>query len=98
MPGGGGEGGRLFVGRGVGGAPRFWGAGGWGGGRGRGGGGGARVLTAHTRRAATRAAIVEVDSRDVHGVVVVGPTLPMARVASMAEFWLGKPVVALNTA
>jgi maleate isomerase len=31
-------------------------------------------------------------------VVVVGTNLPMARVAAMAEFWLGKPVIAFNTA
>jgi maleate isomerase len=34
----------------------------------------------------------------VDAVVVVGTNLPMARAAAMAEFWLGKPVIALNTA
>ncbi|MND06596.1 hypothetical protein D3C83_280650 [compost metagenome] len=28
----------------------------------------------------------------------VGTNLAMAEVAAMAEFWLGKPVVAINTA
>ncbi|MBL6080635.1 hypothetical protein JMJ56_21690 [Belnapia sp. T18] len=31
-------------------------------------------------------------------IVQVGTNLPMARVAGIAEFWLGKPVAALNTA
>ena len=31
-------------------------------------------------------------------IMQVGTNLPMARVAGMAEFWLGKPVIALNTA
>ncbi len=56
------------------------------------------VLIAHTPEAAIRDAIVEVDGPDADAVVVVGTNLPMARVAAMAEFWLGKPVVALNTA
>jgi maleate isomerase len=56
------------------------------------------VLIAHTPESAIRDAIVEVDGPDADAVVVVGTNLPMARVAAMAEFWLGKPVVALNTA
>ncbi len=56
------------------------------------------VLIAHTPEAAIRDAIVEVDGPDADAVVVVGTNLPMARVAAVAEFWLGKPVVALNTA
>ncbi|TDH58025.1 arylmalonate decarboxylase [Dankookia rubra] len=59
---------------------------------------GSPVLIAHTPEATLRDAIVEVDSPDVDAVVVVGTNLPMARVAAMAEFWLGKPVIALNTA
>ena len=59
---------------------------------------GGPVLIAHTPEAAIRDAIVEVDGPDTDAVVVVGTNLPMARVAAMAEFWLGKPVVALNTA
>ena len=56
------------------------------------------VLIAHTPEAALRDAILEVDGPDTDAVVVVGTNLPMARVAAMAEFWLGKPVIALNTA
>ncbi len=59
---------------------------------------GGPVLIAHTPEAAIRDAIVEVDGPDADAVVVVGTNLPMARVAAVAEFWLGKPVVALNTA
>lgn len=56
------------------------------------------VLIAHTSEIALRDAIIEVDGPDVNAVVQVGTNLPAARVASLAEFWLGKPVVALNTA
>jgi len=59
---------------------------------------GSPVLIAHTSEAALRDAIVEVDAPDVDAVVLVGTNLPMSRVAGVAEFWLGKPVVALNTA
>ena len=59
---------------------------------------GSPVLIAHIPEAAIRDAIVEVNGPDTDAVVVVGTDLPMARVAAMAEFWLGKPVVALNTA
>jgi maleate isomerase len=45
-----------------------------------------------------RDAIVALDGPDVDAVVQVGTNLPAARVAGQAEFWLGKPVVALNTA
>jgi hypothetical protein len=47
---------------------------------------------------ALRDAIVEVDGSELDGVVIVGTNLPMSRVAGAAEFWLGKPVIALNTA
>jgi maleate isomerase len=59
---------------------------------------GGPVLIAYTSEATLRDAIVEVDGPDVDAVVIVGTNLPMARVTGMAEFWLGKPVVALNTA
>ena len=54
------------------------------------------MLIAHTPEAAIRDAIVEVDGPDA--VVVVGTNLPLAQVAAMADFLLGKPVIALNTA
>ena len=59
---------------------------------------GGPVLIAHTSETTLRDAIVEVDGPDVDAVVIVGTNLPIARVAGMAEFWLGKPIVALNAA
>jgi maleate isomerase len=59
---------------------------------------GSPVLIAHTPETAIRDAIVEVGGSEADAVVVVGTNLPMAQVAMMAEFWLGKPVIALNTA
>ncbi len=56
------------------------------------------VLIAHTPERAIRDAIIEVDGPEVDAIVIVGTNLPMGRVAAAAEFWLGKPVVALNTA
>jgi maleate isomerase len=56
------------------------------------------VLIAHPAEATIRNAIVEVDGPEVNAAAVVGINLPMARVAAAAEFWLGKSVVALNTA
>ena len=45
-----------------------------------------------------RDAILEVDGDDVDAIVQAGTNLAMARVAALAERWLGKPVVAINTA
>ncbi|WP_236033347.1 maleate cis-trans isomerase family protein [Belnapia mucosa] len=59
---------------------------------------GGPVLIAHTSEATLRDAIIEVDGPNVDAIVQVGTNLPMARVAAIAEFWLGKPVIALNTA
>jgi maleate isomerase len=59
---------------------------------------GSPVLIAHTPEARIRDAVIEVGGQGVDAVVIVGTNLPMARVAGMAEFWLDKPVVALNTA
>ena len=59
---------------------------------------GSPVLIAHVTEVELRDAISAVDGPDVDAVVQVGTNLPMARVAAAAEFWLDKPVVALNTA
>lgn len=56
------------------------------------------VLIAHTPETALRDAITDVNGPETDAIVVVGTNLPVARVAAMAEFWLGKPVIALNTA
>jgi maleate isomerase len=45
-----------------------------------------------------RDAILEVNRGKVDAVVQVGTNLAMAEVAAMAEFWLDKPVIAINTA
>lgn len=56
------------------------------------------VQIAHVSEERLRDAIVELNGPDVDAIVQVGTNLAMARVAAMAEFWLGKPVVAINTA
>jgi maleate isomerase len=45
-----------------------------------------------------RDAIIAVNDPSVEAIVQVGTNLAMARVAALAEFWLDKPVIAINTA
>ena len=45
-----------------------------------------------------RDAILEVNGPDVDAIIQVGTNLIMAELAGTAEFWLDKPVVAINTA
>lgn len=56
------------------------------------------VEIAHVSEATLRDAMIEVNSSDVEAIVQVGTNLAMARLAGIAEFWLGKPVIAINTA
>jgi maleate isomerase len=56
------------------------------------------VAIAHVGERGLRDAILEVNGPDVDAVIQVGTNLAMARLAGMAEFWLDKPVVAINTA
>jgi maleate isomerase len=56
------------------------------------------VAIAHVSEQALRDAVMEVNGADVDAVVQVGTNLVMSRLAGIAEFWLGKPVVAINTA
>ncbi|MSQ71875.1 MAG: arylmalonate decarboxylase [Betaproteobacteria bacterium] len=56
------------------------------------------VLIAHVSKERLRDAIIEVNQGKVDAVVQVGTNLAMGEVAAMAEFWLGKPVLAINTA
>ncbi len=56
------------------------------------------VLIAHVSEAELKEAIKEVDSPEVDAVIQAGTNLAMARLAGAAEFWLGKPVIAVNTA
>jgi maleate isomerase len=56
------------------------------------------MLIAHVSERELRDAIVEVNDPQVEAIVQVGTNLAMARLAGMAEFWLDKPVIAINTA
>jgi len=56
------------------------------------------MLIAHVSERELRDAIIEVDDPSVEAIVQVGTNLAMARVAGIAEFWLDKPVIAINTA
>ena len=56
------------------------------------------VLIAHERKATLRDAITRVNRGKVDAIVQVGTNLAMAEVAAIAEFWLDKPVIAINTA
>jgi maleate isomerase len=55
------------------------------------------VLIAHVDERELRDAILEVNGPDVDAVIQVGTNLAMARLAGIAEFWLDKPVLAINT-
>lgn len=56
------------------------------------------VQIAHSTDAICRAAIKELDGDDVDAIVQVGTNLSMIRLAAAAELFLGKPVIAINTA
>jgi maleate isomerase len=45
-----------------------------------------------------RERLAELDGKDIDAIVQVGTNLSMVRLAAAAELWLGKPVVAINTA
>ncbi|MCQ4161226.1 arylmalonate decarboxylase [Roseomonas sp. GC11] len=45
-----------------------------------------------------RTVLRELDGEDVDALVQVGTNLSMVRLAAAAELWLGKPVIAINTA
>ncbi|MCC5987399.1 MAG: arylmalonate decarboxylase [Pararhodobacter sp.] len=56
------------------------------------------MLIAHESEQTLRDAIIELNDPSVEAIVQVGTNLAMARVAGIAEFWLDKPVIAINTA
>jgi maleate isomerase len=56
------------------------------------------VLIAHVTQRELREAICEVDGPEIEAIIQVGTNLAMARLAAIAEFWLDKPVLAINTA
>src|SRR5207253_10357853 len=55
------------------------------------------VKIAHVSERELRDGIREVDGPGVDAVIQVGTNLAMARLAGIAEFWLEKPVLAINT-
>jgi maleate isomerase len=56
------------------------------------------VAIAYVSERTLRDALLEVNGPDVDAIVQVGTNLIMARLAGIAEFWLDKPIVAINTA
>jgi maleate isomerase len=56
------------------------------------------VLIAHESKERLRDAIIQVNRGKVDAIVQVGTNLSMVKLAAMAELWLGKPVIAINTA
>jgi len=53
---------------------------------------------AHVSEKQLRDAIIEINDPSVDAIVQTGTNLAMARLAGIAEFWLDKPVIAINTA
>jgi len=56
------------------------------------------VQIAHVSERQLRDAISELNDSSVEAIVQVGTNLAMARLAGIAEFWIDKPVIAINTA
>ncbi len=56
------------------------------------------VLIAHTTDDMCRKALRQLDGDDVDAIVQVGTNLSMVRFAAAAALFLGKPVIAINTA
>ena len=56
------------------------------------------VQIAHSTDEMCRKTILELDGDDVDAIVQVGTNLSMIRLAAAAELFLGKPVIAINTA
>lgn len=53
---------------------------------------------AEVETAQLRTALRQLDGDDVDAIIQVGTNLSMVRLAAAAELWLGKPVIAINTA
>lgn len=56
------------------------------------------VLIAHFTQDELRDAVMEVDGDDVDAIIQAGTNLAFAELAAVAEKWLNKPVIAINTA
>ena len=59
---------------------------------------GSPTQIAHVSKKTLRDAVLKVNRGKVDAIVQVGTNLAMAQVAAWAEFWLDKPVLAINTA
>ena len=53
---------------------------------------------AHVSEQKLRDTVIALDGPGVDAIIQVGTNLAFARVAALAEFWLDKPVIAINTA
>ena len=56
------------------------------------------ISIAEVTPATCRQVLRELDGDDVDAIIQVGTNLSMIRMAAAAELWLGKPVIAINTA
>jgi maleate isomerase len=56
------------------------------------------LAIAEVTTATCRQVLRELDGDDVDAIIQVGTNLSMVRLAAAAELWLGKPVIAINTA
>jgi maleate isomerase len=56
------------------------------------------MLIAHESLQTLKRAAIEIDGPEVDAIVQCGTNLAFGKVAAMAEFWLEKPVIAINTA
>jgi maleate isomerase len=56
------------------------------------------MMIAHESEQTLKRAVQEVDDPKVDAIIQCGTNLAFARVAAIAEFWLEKPVIAINTA
>ncbi len=56
------------------------------------------VAIAHTTRSALRAGLQELHEAGCDAIIQFGANLPMGGLAAIAEQWLDKPVIAVNTA
>ena len=56
------------------------------------------VAIGQTSLAALRDAITAVNVKEARAIIQFGANLPMGQLAANAEIWLGKPVIAINTA
>ena len=59
---------------------------------------GSPTAIAHVDAKTLRDAVLKVDDPKVEAILQVGTNLAFAKIAPMAEFWLDKPVLAINTA